>query len=547
MPSGFQQIGSEDGEPPQQRVTGTLVLAVFSAVLGSLQFGYNIGVINAPQKVIEQSYNETWLGRQGPEGPGSIPPGTLTTLWALSVAIFSVGGMVSSFLIGVISQWLGRKRAMLVNNGLAVLGGALMGLANAAASYEMLILGRFLIGAYSGTAGRRGPAPCPVSSTIPELGGGSGRPPSALSSSLCPGLTSGLVPMYVGEIAPTHLRGALGTLNQLAIVIGILIAQVLGLESMLGTATLWPLLLGLTVLPALLQLALLPLCPESPRYLYISRNLEGPARKSLKRLTGWADVSGALAELKEEKRKLERERPLSLLQLLGSRTHRQPLAIAVVLQLSQQLSGINAVFYYSTSIFETAGVGQPAYATIGAGVVNTVFTLVSVLLVERAGRRTLHLLGLAGMCGCAILMTVALLLLERVPAMSYVSIVAIFGFVAFFEIGPGPIPWFIVAELFSQGPRPAAMAVASFSNWTCNFIIGMGFQYVAEAMGPYVFLLFAVLLLCFFIFTFLRVPETRGRTFDQISADFRRTPSLLEQEVKPSTELEYLGPDDEND
>ncbi|XP_032287753.1 solute carrier family 2, facilitated glucose transporter member 4 isoform X2 [Phoca vitulina] len=505
MPSGFQQIRSEDGEPPQQRVTGTLILAVFSAVLGSLQFGYNLGVINAPQKVIEQSYNETWLGRQGPEGPSSIPPSTLTTLWALSVAIFSVGGMISSFLIGVISQWLGRKRAMLVNNVLAMLGGALMGLANAAASYEMLILGRFLIGAYSG-----------------------------------------LVPMYVGEIAPTHLRGALGTLNQLAIVIGILIAQVLGLESMLGTAALWPLLLGVTVLPAFLQLALLPFCPESPRYLYIIRNLEGPARKSLKRLTGWADVSGALAELKEEKRQLERERPLSLPQLLGSRPHRQPLVIAVVLQLSQQLSGINAVFYYSTSIFETAGVGQPAYATIGAGVVNTVFTLVSVFLVERAGRRTLHLLGLAGMCGCAILMTVALLLLERVPAMSYVSIVAIFGFVAFFEIGPGPIPWFIVAELFSQGPRPAAMAVAGFSNWTCNFVIGMGFPYVAEAMGPYVFLVFAILLLGFFIFTFLKVPETRGRTFDQISANFHRTPSLLEQEVKPSTELEYLGPD-END
>ncbi|XP_069459412.1 solute carrier family 2, facilitated glucose transporter member 4 isoform X2 [Ovis canadensis] len=441
MPSGFQQIGSEDGEPPRQRVTGTLVLAVFSAVLGSLQFGYNIGVINAPQKVIEQSYNETWLGRQGPEGPSSIPPGTLTTLWALSVAIFSVGGMISSFLIGIISQWLGRKRAMLFNNALAVLGGTLMGLAKAAASYEMLILGRFFIGAYSG-------------------------------------LTSGLVPMYLGEIAPTHLRGALGTLNQLAIVTGILIAQVLGLESMLGTATLWPLLLGITVLPALLQMVLLPLCPESPRYLYIIRNLEGPARKSLKRLTGWANVSEVLAELKEEKRKLERERPLSLLQLLGSHTHRQPLVIAIVLQLSQQLSGINAVFYYSTSIFESAGVEKPAYATIGAGVVNTVFTLVSVFLVERAGRRTLHLLGLAGMCGCAILMTVALLLLD--------------------------------------------------------------------AMGPYVFLLFAVLLLGFFIFTFLKVPETRGRTFDQISAVFRRTPSLLEQEVKPSTELEYLGPD-END
>ncbi|PNI37024.1 SLC2A4 isoform 3 [Pan troglodytes] len=185
MPSGFQQIGSEDGEPPQQRVTGTLVLAVFSAVLGSLQFGYNIGVINAPQKVIEQSYNETWLGRQGPEGPSSIPPGTLTTLWALSVAIFSVGGMISSFLIGIISQWLGRKRAMLVNNVLAVLGGSLMGLANAAASYEMLILGRFLIGAYSGAGlgvppGHCQPvatAPGPHSATCPPAAG-----PAALLS-----------------------------------------------------------------------------------------------------------------------------------------------------------------------------------------------------------------------------------------------------------------------------------------------------------------------------------------------------------------------------
>lgn len=117
---------------------------------------------------------------------------------------------------------------MLVNNALAVLGGALMGLANAAASYEMLILGRFLIGAYSGTQGHHGPAQCCGLLHHPRPGGGSGQLPSAFSSPFCPGLTSGLVPMYVGEIAPTHLRGALGTLNQLAIVIGILIAQVTG-------------------------------------------------------------------------------------------------------------------------------------------------------------------------------------------------------------------------------------------------------------------------------------------------------------------------------
>uniref|UniRef100_A0A674K5W2 Solute carrier family 2, facilitated glucose transporter member 4 n=1 Tax=Terrapene triunguis TaxID=2587831 RepID=A0A674K5W2_9SAUR len=202
------------------------------------------------------------------------------------------------------------------------------------------------------------------------------------------------------------------------------------------------------------------------------------------------------------------------------------------------------IFYYSTSIFESAGLEQPVFATIGAGAINAAFTIVSLFLVERAGRRTLHLVGLGGMMVCAVVMTVALVYLDRVPAMSYISMVAIFGFVAFFEIGPGPIPWFIVAELFSQGPRPAAMAVAGSCNWTCNFIVGMAFQSMADACGPYVFLIFAALLLGFFLFTYFKVPETRGRTFDQIAAAFRRTPSLLDHEIKPSTELDCLGPED---
>ncbi|XP_015275832.1 PREDICTED: solute carrier family 2, facilitated glucose transporter member 4 isoform X1 [Gekko japonicus] len=507
MPSGFQQIsGEEEGlEDTGSRITSTLVLSVFTAVLGSLQFGYNIGVINAPQKVIEQSYNATWMERQGKEEPTPIDPDTLTTLWSLSVAIFSIGGMISSFMVGIVSEWLGRKRAMIVNNALAFVGGALMGLAQVGKSYEMMILGRFLIGVFSGFA-------------------------------------SGLVPMYVGEISPTNLRGALGTLHQLAIVTGILIAQVFGLDTILGTKLLWPLLMGLTVVPSALQLLLFPFCPESPRYLYIIRNKESKAKESLKRLTGCTDVSAALNEMKEEKRRMDMERKVSILELFRSRMYRQPLLIAVILQLSQQLSGINAIFYYSTDIFTKAKVTNAAYATIGAGVINTVFTIISVFLVERAGRRTLHMLGLAGMCVCAFLMTAALALQEKVESISYLSMVSVFGFVAFFEIGPGPIPWFIVAELFSQGPRPAAMAVAGFANWTCNFIIGMSFPSIADRCGPYVFLIFAVLLLVFLGFTYLKVPETRGRTFDQIAAGFRRTPSLLDHEVKPYTELDELSP-----
>ncbi|XP_032004419.1 solute carrier family 2, facilitated glucose transporter member 3, partial [Hylobates moloch] len=155
------------------------------------------------------------------------------------------------------------------------------------------------------------------------------------------------------------------------------------------------------------------------------------------------------------------------------------------------------VFYYSTGIFKDAGVQEPIYATIGVGVVNTIFTVVSLFLVERAGRRTLHMIGLGGMAFCSTLMTVSLLLKDNYNGMSFVCIGAMLVFVAFFEIGPGPIPWFIVAELFSQGPRPAAMAVAGCSNWTSNFLVGLLFPSAAHYLGAYVFIIFTGFLITF--------------------------------------------------
>ncbi|KAG5282219.1 hypothetical protein AALO_G00053590 [Alosa alosa] len=465
-----------------KQVTFQLMLAVGTAVIGSLQFGYNTGVINAPQKIIESFLNDTYIGRY----TVAIPTTTLTTLWSVSVAIFSVGGIVGSFSVGLFVNRLGRRNSMLIANILAFVSAAFMGFSKLAASWEMLIIGRFIVGLYSG-------------------------------------LSTGFVPMYVGEIAPTDLRGALGTLHQLGVVIGILVAQIFGIESILGNATLWPFLLSFTFIPALLQCMLLPFCPESPRFLLINQNEEGKAQDVLRKLRGTDDVNTDMQEMREESRQMMREKKVTILELFRSPLYRQPLLIAVMLQLSQQLSGINAVFYYSTAIFEKAGVKQPVYATIGAGVVNTAFTVVSLFVVERAGRRTLHLTGLMGMAVSAVLMTVAMALLEKLEWMSYVSIIAIFAFVAFFEIGPGPIPWFIVAELFSQGPRPSAFAVAGFSNWSANFIVGMCFQYVANLCGPYVFIIFTVLLLGFFVFTYFKVPETKGRTFDEIAAGFRQS------------------------
>ncbi|KAM7006135.1 solute carrier family 2, facilitated glucose transporter member 1 [Tautogolabrus adspersus] len=483
-----------------KQVTFPLLMSVGTAVIGSLQFGYNTGVINAPQKVIERFINETWFERYQEQ----ITKNSLTAIWSVAVAIFSVGGIFGSFSVGLFVNRFGRRNSMLMANVLAFVASALMGFSKMAASWEMLIAGRFVVGLYSG-------------------------------------LSTGFVPMYVGEISPTSLRGALGTLHQLGIVVGILVAQVFGMEAIMGNDDLWPLLLGFIFIPAVMQCILLPMCPESPRFLLINKNEENRAKNVMKKLRGTTDVSSDMQEMKEESRQMMREKKVTILELFRSPMYRQPLMVAVILQLSQQLSGINAVFYFSTRIFEKAGVEQPVYATIGAGVVNTAFTVVSLFVVERAGRRSLHLLGLLGMAGSAILMTIALALLEKLKWMSYLSIVAIFAFVAFFEIGPGPIPWFIVAELFSQGPRPSAMAVAGFCNWTANFIVGMAFQYIEELCGPYVFVIFTVLLLVFFVFTYFKVPETKGRTFDEISAGFRQTAAGGEKHSPE--ELNSLGAD----
>lgn len=149
--------------------------------------------------------------------------------------------------------------------------------------------------------------------------------------------------MYISEIAPLNLRGGLGTVNQLAVTVGMLLSQVLGIEPILGTNEGWPMLLGLAVCPAILQLILLPVCPESPRYLLITKQWEEEARKALRRLRASNQVEEDIEEMRAEERAQQAEATISMMELICSPTLRSPLIIGVVMQLSQQLSGINAV------------------------------------------------------------------------------------------------------------------------------------------------------------------------------------------------------------
>ncbi|XP_029168129.1 glucose transporter type 1 isoform X18 [Nylanderia fulva] len=466
----------------EQGLTLFLSYAILAAVLGMLQFGYNTGVINAPEVNIENFMKDVYKDRYGED----ISDDSVKTLYSVAVSIFAIGGMVGGFSGGTIANRFGRKGGLLLNNVLGIVGACLMGFTKLAESYEMLFFGRFIIGVNCG-------------------------------------LNTSLVPMYISEIAPLNLRGGLGTVNQLAVTVGLLVSQVLGIEQILGTNEGWPVLLGLAICPAILQLLLLPVCPESPRYLLITKQWEEEARKALRRLRASNQVEEDIEEMRAEERAQQAESTISMTELICSPTLRAPLVIGVVMQLSQQLSGINAVFYYSTNLFTSSGLTDESakFATIGIGAIMVCMTLVSIPLMDRTGRRTLHLYGLGGMFIFSIFITISFLIKEMIDWMSYISVVSTLCFVVFFAVGPGSIPWMITAELFSQGPRPAAMSIAVLVNWLANFLVGIGFPSMKTSLENYTFLPFSAFLAIFWIFTYKKVPETKNKTFEEILALFR--------------------------
>jgi len=390
-------------------------------------------------------------------------------------------------MVGFISSRLGRKGGLLLNNILVAVAALLMGLAKTAGSFHMLILGRLIIGINSG-------------------------------------LNAGLAPMYLSEISPTSLRGALGTVYQLIITLSILISQILGMNNVLGTENGWPWLLTITAIPAILQVASLPFCPESPKYLLLDKDDEMAAQSALSWLRGTIEVHDEMDEMKQEQESMKLVPKVTLKEMITNGSLRQPLIIAMMMMLAQQLSGINCAIFYSTDIFEKAGLNEQESqgATLGMGSMNVLMTVVSLILIEKAGRKTLMLAGLSAMLVMTTLLLASLLTYATVPAMSYLAIVAVILFVVGFATGPGSIPWFFVTELFAQSGRPTATSIAVTVNWSANFLVGLAFVPLNRIMGPYVFIVFMVIQFCFIIYVYFAVPETKNRTIEDITAQFRK-------------------------
>ncbi|XP_068607064.1 solute carrier family 2 member 15b [Brachionichthys hirsutus] len=475
-----------------------LAAAFLSSFGGSMPCGYNLAVVNSPAQFIKKFYNETLMENYSWTPDEEV----ITILYSLTVSIFAIGGMIGALLVGRLVTKYGRKGTLVRATVLVFIGGALMGFSRQCRMPAMVIIGRFITGIHSG-------------------------------------ICLSVVPMYLGEIAPKNLRGFLGLVPSVHICLGVFIAQVLGLSEMLGKEEHWPLLLSLVVFPALIQLILLPWFPESPRYLLIEKGNVHATIAALKWYRTNGNIQAEIMEMEEEQRSLSSIISISVCRLLKDPCVRWQVITIAVINIGTQLSGIDAIWFYTNDIFKAAGILDPyiQYTTVGTGAVEVIAGLVGCFTIERVGRRPLLIGGFIFMGLCCIGITVSALFQVQLFFMRYISVGCVVGIIAGFCIGPAGVPFLITAELFKQSHRPAAYCVAGCLTWLSNFTIGFVFPFLQTAMGPFCYLIFCAICWLVAIYTIFIIPETKNKTFMEISQIFAAQNNIDKEELTSDDHL----------
>uniref|UniRef100_A0A8D2B9W9 Solute carrier family 2 member 9 n=1 Tax=Sciurus vulgaris TaxID=55149 RepID=A0A8D2B9W9_SCIVU len=477
----------------------SLIAASLAGALGSsFLYGYNLSVVNAPTPYIKAFYNESWERRHGHQ----IDPDTLTLLWSVTVSIFAIGGLVGTLMAKKIGKFLGRKHTLLVNNGFAVSAALLMAFSLQAGAFELLIVGRFIMGVDGG-------------------------------------ISLSVLPMYLNEISPQEIRGSLGQVTAIFICVGVLTGQLLGLPELLGKESTWPYLFGVIMVPAFIQLVSLPFLPESPRYLLFEKHDEAGAVKAFQTFLGKADVSRELQEGLAESRMQRNVHLLSVLELLRAPFLRWQVITVVITMACYQLCGLNAIWFYTNSIFGKAGIPQEKtpYVTLSTGSIETLAAVFSGLVIERLGRRPLLIGGFGLMALFFGALTITLVLQDHAPWIPYLSITCILAAIASFCSGPGGIPFILTGEFFQQSQRPAAFILAGTVNWLSNFAVGLLFPFIQRSLDAYCFLVFATICMAGALYFYFVLPETKNRTHAEISQEFAKRNKASPPEEKGDSAL----------
>ena len=499
------------------RVTFTLIMGVIMATAGlSYQLGYNMSVLNGPKEQITFYFypcNESKTNKTCNDNLQKMRE----INYAVITATLPASAVAGSLLIPTFLHRFGRKKGMLFSTVFSIFAALFFSISKATNSIWVIFIGRIFIGIFIG-------------------------------------LASGLVPTYLIEISPKQWRGAIGVFSQLFITIGILIAQVLSLEVLLGSASLWPVLLAFTFLPTVIILLGSAVMPKSPRYLMLDAKDEELTEITLIKLRGSGNVRDEIQEIQEEGEAAIKTKVLSIMELLKEKSVKWQLITVSVMHVAQQLCGINAVFFYTNSIFNSANIqmGQPQDITsIAVSSVYVIITVVAVLIIEPAGRKKLIVYGFASMVLSCILLTIVLTTLESQQAgqtltpgqspssISYWSMAFVVLYIVSFALGPGPVTWVLTAELFTQETRPAATSIGCTLNWVCNFFVILTFPSMHNGIGAYVFLLFMIVCLGSTVYLHVVLVETKGKTFKQIHQVFAKR-NGLETPVGNNVMLELL-------
>jgi SP family arabinose:H+ symporter-like MFS transporter len=436
---------------------GYVILISIVAALGGLLFGFDTAVISGTINFIQPYFglSEAGLG------------------WTVSSLLF--GCIVGVFLAGKAGDLYGRKKVLML--------AALLFFISAAASASAHVLAFF------------------IAARI--LGG------------LAVGIASILSPMYIAELAPAKYRGTLVSLNQLAIVIGILVAFFSNYLLVDTGENNWRWMLLVMAAPAILLFFSLFMVPESPRWL-VARHRN---KEALKVLMKTSAENFAHIELKEIEQTLKNQEESSYRDLLASKI-KPLLFVGIILAIFQQITGINTIMYYAPKIFANVGQsnGSALLQTIAIGGTNLIFTLVAMVLIDRFGRKRLIIIGSTGM----MLMLAGLSVLFFTKQTSGVMVlVFILGYIAFFAASLGPELWVVAAELFPNRLRSKGMSIAIVSLWISCAIVTITFPIMLEKLsGGITFLIFALICLANLVYVLKYVPETKGKTLEELEKEF---------------------------
>uniref|UniRef100_A0A8C2ZLU0 Major facilitator superfamily (MFS) profile domain-containing protein n=1 Tax=Cyclopterus lumpus TaxID=8103 RepID=A0A8C2ZLU0_CYCLU len=429
------------------------LLSLVLGIGGSFQYGIQVSVIASPAVHVQSFVNHRWLLRYR----APVDDATNQLIWSFIVSVLSLGAWAGAVHSGSLPVTYGRKKALLFNNIVAIVAALIMLFSRMAQSFEMILLGRFLYG-YN---------------------------------------------LYLGECSPTNLRDIMTLTGSIFIGFGKVMGQIIGIKELMGTEEMWPYLLAISGIPAILQFVTLLFFPETPRYLD-KGDTEGNNLKL------------ELDDMQKERESTQGEKAKTVKDVLSSRCVRWQLLTLVIPCVGVRLCGINALYFYAFDIFRESGVpeDQMHYLSIGLGAtelitvtLENIYILFDISVVKK-------LMGYG-----YLLMGITKVHIDLNSWIPYVNFALIFCVICIYGLGPSGVSMALPADLFLQAWLPSAYVVSGSVNWLCMFLVGMLFSYIVKGLWQFCFLIFVVYTILSAAFLIYFVPETKGKTMTEITED----------------------------